>query len=101
MTEISPEFVLRAIRLGSYFLSHAKRVYGLAYQDEIPARSLADKLASKLIDGFTRSEIRNKDWSNLTTAEDRLDAITTLIKRGYISQPIKDKYYINPRHLNE
>lgn len=76
-------------------------MYGLAYQEDMSARSLAGKLASKLANGFTRSDIRNKDWSDLTTKEERQKAIQTLINRGYISEPIEDKHYINSKHGNE
>jgi hypothetical protein len=99
--EIPEIFVLRAIILGAYFLSHAKRMYGLAYQDDMLARSLAEKLAKLGVEGFTRSQIRNKDWSNLKTAEERKEAIHTLINRGYISEQIQGKYYINPKYLEE
>ena len=94
-------FVLQAIKLGSYFLSHAKRMYSLAYKEEMPARSLAEKLVQLGV-SFTRSQIRNKDWSNLKTAEQRVEAIQTLINRGYISEQTEDKRYItNPKHLDE
>lgn len=97
---IPVDYILRAIKLGAYFLSHAKRMYGLAYKDDIPARSLANKL-SLLGSFFTRSQIRDKDWSNLTQKEDRLEAINKLIQRGYISAKINGKYYINPEYLVE
>ncbi len=97
---IPVDYILRAIKLGAYFLSHAKRMYGLAYKDDIPARSLANKLPL-LGSFFTRSQIRDKDWSNLTQKEDRLEAINKLIQRGYISTKTKGKYYINPEYLVE
>lgn len=97
---IPVDYILRAIKLGAYFLSHAKRMYGLAYKDDIPARSLANKLPL-LGSFFTRSQIRDKDWSNLTQKEDRLEAINKLIQRGYISTKTNGKYYINPEYLVE
>lgn len=90
-------------------------MYGLGYQDNMPARSLARKLVviadpknktehytlglSKYF--FTRSQIRTKDWSDLNTKEQRLEAIGVLIKNGHISKEIDGKYYINPKHLEE
>lgn len=90
----------RAIKLGSYFLSHAKRMYALAYKDNMPARSLAGKL-TQIKSPFNRSDIRDKGWSDLNTKEERLEAINVLIKRGYLSMPIQGKYYINPECLAE
>ena len=76
-------------------------MYSLAYKEEMPARSLAEKLVQLGV-SFTRSQIRNKDWSNLKTAEQRVEAIQTLINRGYISEQTEDKRYItNPKHLDE
>jgi hypothetical protein len=95
---ITAEYILRAIKLGSYFFSHAQRMYGLAYDSDIPARSLASKL-TQLGSFFTRSQIRDKGWSSLTKKEERLEATTTLIKRGYISEAIEGKFYINPEYL--
>jgi len=57
--KITADYVLRAIKLGAYFLSHAKRMYGLAYKDNMPARSLASKL-SQLKSSFNRSAIRDR-----------------------------------------
>jgi hypothetical protein len=112
---ISQRYILSAIKLGKYFLSHAKKMYGLVYQEDMPARSLSKKLAKlcsssqspnhynqKLkLYSFTRSQIRVKDWSDLTTKEQRIEAIEALIKMGHISQQLKGMYYINPRHLQE
>lgn len=112
---IGKEYVLSAINLGSYFLSHAKRMYRLGYKDNMPARSLSDKLLtlvspdkmSKHHDNeaeyyfFTRSQIRTNNWSDLNTKEQRLEAINVLINRGHISKEAKGRYYINPEHLKE
>lgn len=109
--EISVDYVMRAIQLGAYFLSHAKRMYGLAYKDNMPARSLAAKLVNLVKVEyfevatqryfFTRSQFRKNDWSDLNTKEERLDAIQTLIDRGYISEQIEGKFYINPMYIDE
>lgn len=112
---LSKKNILSAIKLGRYFLSHAKRMYGLAYQDDMPARSLSKKLARLSLPQnindhydatlkthfFTRSQIRIKDWANLNTKEQRLEAIEILIKRGHISRQLNGRYYINPEHLKD
>ena len=114
--QISSKQILSAITLGGYFFSHANRMYGLVYKDNLPARSLSEKLA-KLVGTptaknehydpemelffFTRSQIRSKDWADLTTQEERREAIKVLIKLGHISKPYNNKHYINPTHLNE
>ena len=114
--QISSKQILSAIKLGSYFFSHAKRMYGLVYKDNLPARSLSEKLA-KLVGStpikteyydsnlrlyfFTRSQIRSKDWADLTTQEERREAIKVLVRLGHISKGINNRYYINPLHLNE
>lgn len=98
--QITVDYVHRAIQLGAYFLSHAKRMYALAYKDNMPARSLAGKM-TQIKSPFNRSEIRDKGWADLNTKEERLEAINVLIKRGYLSMPIQGKYYINPECLAE
>ena len=98
--KITVDYVLRAIKLGAYFLSHAKRMYGLAYKDDMPARSLASKL-SQLKSPFNRSAIRDRGWADLNTKEERLEAINVLIIRGYLSKQIQGKYHINPKCLAE
>lgn len=91
-------------------------MYGLIYKDNLPARALSEKLA-KLVSissinnehfdpsmnlfFFTRSQIRSKDWADLTTQEERREAIKVLIQFGHISKPYNNKYYINPDYLNE
>ncbi|WP_028389622.1 DUF3987 domain-containing protein [Legionella fairfieldensis] len=113
---ISTKQILSAIKLGHYFFSHAKRMYGLVYKDNLPARSLSKKLikltgipalktehfdSNNNLFFFTRSQIRAKDWADLTTQEERREAINVLIQMGHISKPSNNKYYINPDHLNE
>ena len=114
--QITSKQILSAIKLGSYFFSHAKRMYGLVYKDHLPARSLSEKLA-KLVGSsatkneyfdpkaklffFTRSQIRSKDWADLTTQEERREAIKILVQLGHISKANNNRYYINPIHLNE
>lgn len=113
--QIKAKYVLFAIKLSKYFLSHAQRMYGLAYKDNMPARSLSGKLAKLALEEkgngyfdaqlnhyfFTRTQIRAKGWSDLSTKEQRLEAINDLIIRGYISEPLNGKYFINPGYLNE
>ena len=114
--QISSKQILSAIKLGNYFFSHAKRMYGLVYKDNLPARSLSERLpkligtpsaktehfdSQKNLFFFTRSQIRSKDWADLTTQEERREAIRVLIQLGHISKQSNKKYYINPEHLNE
>ena len=114
--QISSKQILSAIKLGGYFFSHAKRMYGLVYKDNLPARSLSEKLAkltgvssnkneyydhSEKLYFFTRSQIRSKDWADLTTQEERREAIRVLIQLGHISKAHNSRHYINPVHLNE
>lgn len=114
--KITPKQILSAIKLGSYFFSHAKRMYGLVYKDNLPARSLSEKLAkltgvssnknehydhSAKLYFFTRSQIRSKDWTDLTTKEERREAIKVLIEQGHISKTHNNRHYINPVNLNE
>jgi hypothetical protein len=81
----------------------------------MPARSLSEKLAKLVLASpnsenfdnntkhyfFTRSQIRTKGWLELNTKEQRIEAINTLINRGYISEPLSERYFINPIYLNE
>jgi hypothetical protein len=46
---------------------------------------------------FTRSQIRSKDWADLTTQEERREAIKILIQLGHISKAHNNRYYINLR----
>jgi len=114
--QISSKQILSAIKLGSYFFSHAKRMYGLVYKDNLPARSLSEKIPNLVgappikavhydptvkLFFFTRTQIRSKDWADLTTQDERLEAIKVLIQLGHISKEHNNKYYVNPAHLNE
>jgi hypothetical protein len=114
--QISAKQILSAIKLGDYFFSHAKRMYGLVYKENLPGRSLSEKLAKLVVAPqskhdhfdpvtnlyfFTRSQIRSKGWEDLTTLEERREAIKTLIQLGHISTAYGTKYYVNPDHLNE
>jgi hypothetical protein len=91
-------------------------MYGLVYKENLPARSLSEKLAKLVVAPqskhdhfdpvtklyfFTRSQIRSKGWEDLTTLEERREAIKALIQLGHISTAYGTKYYVNPDHLNE
>ncbi|HAU0708812.1 TPA: DUF3987 domain-containing protein [Legionella pneumophila] len=113
--KITAKQSLNATKLGEYFFSHAKRMYGLVYKDHLPARSLSEKLAKLVLASqngncfdqetglyfFTRSQIRSKGWANLTSMEERREAIRDLIAYGHISKAHGKRYYINPKHLDE
>ena len=104
ITPVSNISLLKAIGLTEYFESHARRIYGMVNKPDHSARSLAGKL-DKLNSPFIASDFRNNSWTGLTTSEQRIKALNTLIARGYISemkQPAENqrkpvsKYYINP-----
>jgi hypothetical protein len=113
--KITAKQILSAIQLGDYFFSHASRMYGLVYKDHLSARSLSEKLAKLVLASknnehfdsetelflFTRSQIRSKGWADLTTKEERREAIQVLIKYGHISKAYGNRYYLNPKYLEE
>lgn len=112
---ITAKQILGAIKLGDYFFSHAKRMYGLVYKEHLSARSLSEKLAKLVLSSknnehfdveiglylFTRSQIRSKGWADLATKEERREAIQVLIKYGHISKAYGKRHYLNPKHLDE
>lgn len=113
--KITVKQISMAIKLGQYFFSHARRMYSLVYKDNLPARSLSEKIPKLLnefpqdkhydsnsnLHFFTRSQIRTKDWADLTSKDKRDEAIKILIDKGHISKAYDHRYYINPRHLEE
>lgn len=46
---ILPKQIIGAIKLGNYFFTHAKRMYGLVYKDNLPARALAEKIVKLVV----------------------------------------------------
>jgi len=113
--KITVKQTLNAIKLGEYFFSHARRMYGLVYKEYLSARSLSERLAKLVLASkngenfdqetdhyfFTRSQIRSKGWTDLTTMEERREAIRDLIAYGHISKAHGKRYYINRKHLDE
>ncbi|AMP90218.1 DUF3987 domain-containing protein [Legionella pneumophila] len=113
--KITAKQILSAIKLGEYFFSHARRMYGLVYKDHLPARSLSEKLAKLVLSStntgnfdpviglhhFTRSQIRSKGWTDLTTKEERREAVQVLVKYGHISKAHGNRHYLNPKLLEE
>ncbi|CAM4488994.1 MAG: hypothetical protein LEGION0403_FIIPPAGN_00434 [Legionella sp.] len=113
--KITAKQILSAIKLGDYFVSHARRMYGLVYKDHLPARSLSEKLAKLVLSSkntehfdpvvglhlFTRSQIRSKGWADLTTKEERREAVQVLVKYGHISKAHGKRHFLNPKHLED
>lgn len=113
--KITAKQIVSAIKLGDYFFSHARRMYGLVYKDHLPARSLSEKLAKLVLSSkntghfdpvvglhlFTRSQIRSKGWADLTMKEERREAVQVLVKYGHISKAYGNRHYLNPKLLEE
>lgn len=104
LTPINDESLVKAIGLGEYLESHARRVYAMTNRPDHSARSLASKL-SVLPNPFSLSDFKDKGWSGLTSSDDRKEALSVLKDRGYIAeekQPVSNHtrykaiYSINP-----
>lgn len=85
-----------------YLESHARRVYALANDPLVGARTLADRL-HLLPDPFRVGDFNNKQWAGLTSAEEIQRAVTTLCQHGYlVREEIKTAtkprvvFHINP-----
>ncbi len=88
-----------------YLESHARRVYALGEDPLAGARGLAERLTN-LTNPFTRSQLRNRNWSGLVSKDGITRALNTLVELGHLhaekvetgTKPRTD-YYVNPALL--
>lgn len=98
---ISKETLLLSFKWIEYLNTHVKKIFALGLQTQ--ETSSAVKLESKLPDlypEFTKHQLSQKGWSNLKTAKDRDEALSTLLDSGYIKvveQPTR-KYLVHPKY---
>ena len=85
VTPVNELSLLKAIELTKYLETHARRIYGLVFKTDKPARALADNL-HKLNNPFKLSDFKNKGWAGLATTEMRAEALAMLVARGYIAK---------------
>jgi Protein of unknown function (DUF3987) len=74
-----------AIAWCDYLEAHARRIYGLVLGTSRAAFNLAGKIKKgSLADGFTVHDIKQKDWSMLTTTEKAESACEVLEEKGWL-----------------
>ncbi|KOO04861.1 hypothetical protein AKJ17_03870 [Vibrio nereis] len=87
-TTVGIESLNRAMVWMRYLRSHAYRIIASAKNsssENSPASVLLSRL-NKLNGQFTMSQLSTKGWKNLTKAEERHEAIETLLAHGYIKE---------------
>jgi len=90
-TAIDKPSLAKAIAFAKYLASHAKRLYGSRREVEVAAAQAILKgiQAGKLKkDGFTASEIHQKDWSALTQREQVQAGLEMLTDYGWIAPTV-------------
>ena len=95
----------KALHIGFFLKRHARRIYSSVQGvDNAPMRSLAAKLIdAKLSDGFTKRDLIQKGWSNLTDYPSTSLALDELVARHWLNEVSaqtagrpKVQYLINP-----
>ena len=98
---------VRASVWTDYLEAHARRIYHTATNRAMQsAIALANKIkASKLADGFTKSDVLVKEWAGLRTAEEVGTALTVLRDGSWLTvmedrrtggRPA-ERFYISPK----
>lgn len=84
---IGVQHLERAIKWMEYLESHANRImtYFDAEKALAPAKTLLDRLP-QISPMFTRHALSQKDWKGLTSKESREEALSELLKRGFINE---------------
>jgi len=90
-----------------YLESHARRIYNLATDPLIGARTLIKRL-DKLPNPFRTADFANKGWTGLTNAEEIGKTLDALTQKGYLYPETKQSttkprthYHINPVLLED
>lgn len=80
--------LLAAIRFGTYFESHARRVYASGRRSAVlAAHALLDKVVSgALTTEFTAREVHQRDWSRLTDRAVLGEALDLLATHGWLRE---------------
>jgi hypothetical protein len=106
---VGQDSLLRALALGKYLESHARRLYSSTSEGERAAAAaiFAHIKAGHLSDGFTARDVHQRDWAHLTVREDVQAGIEMLVDHFFIvampapSGPAGGRptvtYAINPR----
>jgi putative DNA primase/helicase len=67
---VSQKALLRALAFASYLESHAKRVYGSAFESELAAAKAIQHIRNgDIADGFTARDVHQRGWAHLTERE--------------------------------
>jgi putative DNA primase/helicase len=95
----------RACRFAADLETHARRAYAAGTKNEVAVGTAIMERVWKggLPDGFTARDIAEKDWSNLTNAEQVKTGLDLLVDHGWLAQHetrtggrSKLVYFINP-----
>ncbi|WP_129830549.1 DUF3987 domain-containing protein [Vibrio parahaemolyticus] len=94
--KVSKDSLNKALIWMKYLKSHTKKIFALANNQcgSVAAASLISKL-NKLPPKFTKQQLSQKNWKDLTSADSREEALNMLEKAGYIKlveQP--NRHYI-------
>jgi len=96
----------KSIRFSSYLKAHAHRIYSSVQGlDHAPMLALAARLRSGWIQsGFTKRDLTQKGWRDLTSDNHPQEALDGLVVRGWLRESEQKsggrptiKYLINPR----
>lgn len=100
------ECLEKSIRFAHYLKAHAGRIYSSVQGlDHAPMLALADRLRSgSLQSGFTKRDLTQKGWAQLTSDNRPQAALDGLVVRGWLRESEQKpggrptiKYLINPR----
>jgi len=83
---IAQSAMLRALALGEYFASHARRLHASGRRLAVRgARLILDKArGGDLPDGFTLREVHQRGWSGLAERTDAREALDLLVVHGWL-----------------
>jgi hypothetical protein len=110
--DISEAAITKAVKLGSYLVKHAQRVYGAGREGDVAAANaiLSRIRRGDLINGFTGRDIHQRNWSRLTDREQVKRALIMLQDHNWIaSQAVNHaeggrpttNYLVNPCGTNK
>lgn len=80
--------MLRALALGDYFASHARRLHDSGRRAVArAARAIVEKLtAGALVEPFSLRDVHQRDWSGLTDRQIVAEALDMLVSHGWLAE---------------
>jgi len=84
---ISMEATQQAYFWQEYLWTHSQRIHALVNSSNKEAYALLAKM-DKLKNPFTASDFKSKGWSNLSTSDERIKALSILVNNGYLHKNI-------------